>query len=209
MHYDYSLPLACALCEGGVVLTFCSIYINLLALLRRTSCNTCSRRRRMLTYDEYSAQLRRLCDSALKNSDLVTSIQPSLADGAVLFRTALPSSIAYSTLLCCIEFKICYSHAYQEPRLLFRLWRRAASQEEGIDFLAPWFPTDVAQVLGIDRGFTVSLDALFSNSSRSQETWFAFHPCDTAEIVGDKLDFKDDYLSRWLSIFLFSWLAKS
>ncbi|QLQ77926.1 hypothetical protein HG537_0A01730 [Torulaspora globosa] len=163
----------------------------------------------MLTHAEYSAQLRRLCDDTLKNSDLITSIRPSLADGEVLFRTALPSSVAKHNLLCNIEFKICYSHVYQEPRLLFRLWRRVPSQDEAIDFLTPWFPSDVVQLLGIQDGFTVSLDALFSNSSHSQETWFSFHPCNTAEIVGDKQDYRDDYLNRWLSMFLFSWLAKS
>lgn len=204
MHYD-SLPLIWA---EGITIVHCRFNV-LFLVYQIASTVPQTKTKRMLTHGEYCTQLRRLCDSTLQSSDLITNIRPLLADGTVLFQTALPSAAAQNNILCYIEFKICYSHVYQEPQLLFRLWRRAQSPEDQIDFLAPWFPPDVAQVLGIDDSFTVSLDAFFSNSSHSQETWFAFHPCDTAEIVGDKLDFKNGYLSRWLSIFLLSWLAKS
>lgn len=161
----------------------------------------------MISFEEYCRQLHCIRDGSLKNCRLVTSVSLSVEDSSLLFRTAVPSSIA-QTGLCYLEFKIAYSHIYQEPLLLFRPWVSSQPKNADIEILSPWFPQDVARLLGIDDSFTISLDAIFSNSTHSQETWFSFHACDTAEIVGDRQEYKDQYLDRWLSIFLFSWLAK-
>lgn len=167
-----------------------------------------TRQTKMLTHTEYCDQLQHVCNTKLKCSDLVLEMQPVSTDGTVRFRAALPSSAQHTAKLNYLEFKISYSPVYQEPVLLFRLWRSVPSPEDGIDLISPWFPDDASRLLGIDNGFQVGLDAIFSNSTCSQETWFSIHPCDTAQIVGDRSEFKSEYLNRWLSIFLFSWLAQ-
>lgn len=102
-----------------------------------------------------------------------------------------------------LEFKIMFSPIFQEPQLLVRLWR--STTHDGISSLEPWYPRDVYSALNIPRSFQLGLDTISDTIDNEQGAWYSFHACDTAEIVGDRPDYTENYLQRWASVFFFSW----
>lgn len=164
----------------------------------------------MILRSEYLNQLRKLHDSSfLEERCTILNSHYMVEEDALILQAAVPPSVLETFSLAYIEFKITYTPIYQEPFLLMRLWRKYSMQESKDDFdddmITLWFPADVKQALGIMQDFQVGLDAISSTSEKTQEAWYSFHPCDTAQIVGDQELYRGNYLERWLSVFLFSW----
>lgn len=158
----------------------------------------------MIPYSKYCEQLRELYDSKLLQSHRLVNIVRYL-DDSILLHAAVPAS---STDLSHLELKITYTHVYQEPLLLIKVWQREHPGNEYIDLVSPCYPQDIRALLGIDKSFQVELDAVISPKTHTQETWYSIHPCDTAEIVGGQAQFLDGYLKRWISVFLLSWVVE-
>lgn len=162
----------------------------------------------MISYKDFNDQLKRLYDSQTLQRQGSVSLVLHKNDSVVM-QISVPHTVTKeSPALSHLELKITYSPVYQEPLLLLRLWRRDSSQDDMTDLVSPWFPQDIRALLGIDKSFQVELDAVVSPVSHFQETWYSIHPCDTAEIVGDQVQYVDGYLERWFSVFVFSWLVR-
>lgn len=160
----------------------------------------------MLPHKKFCEQLAELYHTgALQKSPLCQHVFYDTENHSMYVATAPPTNVDAVLKLDHLELKITYSDVYQEPQLLLRVWQEDLDSEfTGIKL---WFPQDVKRVLDIGNQFQLGLDAVSTDTNQSTGVWYSFHPCDTADIVGDKVEYIDKYLERWLSVFLSSWLA--
>lgn len=173
----------------------------------------------MIGYSEYREQLLKIYQSAiLQDWSCCQQVFYRGEDDSIILQTIVPSHAVISAALANVklahlEFKITYTSVYQEPQLLLRLWQKKNLQLDKLEFeddmLTPWFPPNVQQILGIVGQFQLGLDTVATTMAHKQEAWYSIHPCDTADIVGNQENYSDKYLSRWLSVFLFSWVNSS
>lgn len=160
-----------------------------------------------MIYDEYKQQLKSLIISeqwqALPNkiqsiySNDLSSVQcicsPSLST-AKLFDLPLSSQV---------EFRIIYSQVYNEPTLLYRIWKIHTDPDLEITNKILLFPSNLEDKFQNLFNFTSSIESI---PSCNNEIWYMLHPCDTAQIVGEDSSAKETYLLRWFSVYILSWL---
>ncbi|AQZ10329.1 ATG10 (YLL042C) [Zygosaccharomyces parabailii] len=154
--------------------------------------------------EDYQKQLPELC-RIIRAYSLTLQLHYDEQSHSVLMRMQspprLPGNVDH------VEFKILYSHVFQEPQLLVRLWR--ATTRDGISYIEPWYPKDVHDTLNVPTSFQLGLDTISDTTDKEQCAWYSFHACDTADIVGNKPEYINDYLQRWASVFIFSWFLQS
>ncbi|QLG75052.1 hypothetical protein HG535_0H03790 [Zygotorulaspora mrakii] len=175
-----------------------NVYVLFLILQNRIR-----NKRKMISHSEYCRQLNSAYnEGSVQANPYCQQIVYDSSSHTILMKTGIPSKASNSMRLDHLEFKITYSHVYQEPLLLLRIWIREHNDEFTMSKL--WFPKDVKQILNIDSAFQLGLDSISSDMRQHQEAWYSFHPCDTSYMIGDKPEYLDKYLERWLSVFLFS-----
>ncbi|CCE65357.1 hypothetical protein TPHA_0K02270 [Tetrapisispora phaffii CBS 4417] len=116
-----------------------------------------------------------------------------------------PSPNRHRANLSHIDIKITYSRIYNEPVLYLRLWKSVpCSMSPDLEELSPYYPSDVYESLAIDKSqFTVELQHVECDAG-ANEVWYCVHPCDTQDRIG--MLHREQYLSRWVSVYLLSWL---
>lgn len=142
----------------------------------------------MIEYSQFCHQLQTDVLSLLRQWPLCVGInllQENILQ-LVILHTDIPN--------CELRIRITYNAVYQEPFLIFQIWRTELLQDD-IEEERIWFPSDLSRVLNTAR-FSIGLDYI---DPQNKQVWYSLHPCDTAEILGTK--HVEAYLLRWCSVY--------
>ncbi|SCV00944.1 LANO_0F09340g1_1 [Lachancea nothofagi CBS 11611] len=142
----------------------------------------------MITKEVFELQIRETLLPALRRWSLCQKVSLS-DDKAVVTAVVKHLSLPYYTL----EIQVEYSNIYQEPQLIFKVWK--VQVEQDIEVKQVYFPPDLSRLLNL-QDFVIRLDYLHN---LNRDLWYSVHGCDTNSIVGSQLE---HYLERWASIYL-------
>ena len=163
----------------------------------------------MIPYQEWHTQLQLLYNSQIfQNWALCQEIHLNDEKDALSLRLKPTRQLQKNTerienkSLDHIQLYLTYSKVYSEPFLLLRIWEDKSTN--GISMTKLMLPSNIESLLGVEDKFQLGLDTIIDLES---SVWYSFHPCDTSSIIGDQAEFMSTYLRRWVSVFVFSWLA--
>ncbi|CCH61198.1 hypothetical protein TBLA_0E01390 [Henningerozyma blattae CBS 6284] len=158
----------------------------------------------MISLEEFESQLIQInTNNYLQELSLCQSIQ--ITQTRIHIITDVPVHlVSKNDQLNSLEFNVIYSQIYQEPLLLFRIWKVEVDSEFGCTMKTIHIDNEIEKLIfpeTLDE-FRIGLDLfqLDNDMTSSSSVWYNIHPCDTGDIIGGKVT--ENYLERWLNIYL-------
>lgn len=154
----------------------------------------------MLSLEEYKTQLSQLYQSKVfqARSDCIT-FNFSTIIFTIYFKAN--NRILDATGASVVILRIEYSEIYRESTLYIQL------QHEFTD-VSGLLVTKLCIVpdMGVILPKPVQSIFVIEPEQCDGAIWWCFHQCNTKYIIGDNQSYKDTYLERWVSSYIYSWV---